>query len=79
MTCDGYDIVARNAMMPELNIGDWLVIGGMGSYTYGPKSSFNGMKTTEKIIIWRSDRVKEENKSQSEEIISEKEENLLNL
>jgi hypothetical protein len=60
MTCDGYDIIARNAHIPELNVGDWLVIGGMGAYTYGPKSEFNGMKTTEKIIVWRSDKVKEE-------------------
>lgn len=49
MTCDGYDIIARQFDMPQMNIGDWLVFGGMGSYTYGPKSAFNGMTTTEKL------------------------------
>jgi diaminopimelate decarboxylase len=38
MTCDGYDIIANNLNMPELNVNDWMVFGGMGSYTYGPKS-----------------------------------------
>jgi hypothetical protein len=58
MTCDGYDIIAKNLPMPNMQVGDWLVLGGMGSYTYGPRSKFNGMKSMDKIIVWRSDRVK---------------------
>jgi len=46
MTCDGYDIIANNLPMPEMKVNDWLIFGGMGSYTYGPKSEFNGMITT---------------------------------
>ena len=53
MTCDGRDIIATNMALPKnMNVGDWLIFGGMGSYTVGPKSSFNGMVATQKIIRW---------------------------
>lgn len=55
MTCDGYDIVCKNLSVPEMNVGDWLIIGGMGAYTYGPKSSFNGMNALKKIIAWKGE------------------------
>jgi len=38
----------------NLNVGDWLCLGGMGSYTFGPKSSFNGMESTTRIFEWNS-------------------------
>lgn len=38
MTCDGRDIIATNFTTPDMNVGDWLIFGGMGSYTVGPKS-----------------------------------------
>ncbi len=51
MTCDGLDIITKNIGVPsDVKVGDWLCIGGMGAYTYGCRSNFNGMKTTEKII-----------------------------
>jgi diaminopimelate decarboxylase len=38
MTCDGRDVIANNLTMPsDLEVGDWIVMGGMGSYTYGPR------------------------------------------
>jgi ornithine decarboxylase len=44
MTCDGVDIITQNLSVPsDLNISDWLCISGMGAYSYGSKSSFNGM------------------------------------
>lgn len=49
MTCDGYDIIARQFEMPEMQVGDWMVFSGMGSYTYGPKSHFNGMTSTDRL------------------------------
>lgn len=53
MTCDGLDVIAQNISVPiDLNINDWLCISGMGAYTWGCKSSFNGMKATETIIKW---------------------------
>jgi len=38
MTCDGLDIIAKNISLPEMNVGDYLVFNGFGSYTVGPKS-----------------------------------------
>jgi diaminopimelate decarboxylase len=50
MTCDGLDIISRNLSIPvETKIGDWLCFGGMGSYTFGVKTTFNGMTTTDEI------------------------------
>lgn len=53
MTCDGLDIIAKNLAVPaDLKVGDWLLIGGMGAYTYGCRSNFNGMTSTDRIITW---------------------------
>lgn len=53
MTCDGMDVITKNINTPaELQVSDWLCISGMGAYTYGSRSNFNGMKSTEKIIKW---------------------------
>lgn len=52
MTCDGRDIIAQDFKVPEMSIGDWMVFGGMGAYTFGPKSQFNGMEATNKIEQW---------------------------
>ena len=44
MTCDGSDVVANNLSVPEMEVGDWIIIGGMGktfnlgAYTVGPAS-----------------------------------------
>lgn len=46
MTCDGLDVIAKNVGVPsELKVGDWLCFSGMGAYTYGSRSNFNGMKS----------------------------------
>ena len=45
MTCDGADTIARNMMLPnDMNVGDWIVMGGMGAYTYGPKYPISKIK-----------------------------------
>jgi diaminopimelate decarboxylase len=55
MTCDGMDIITKNISTPvEMKVSDWLCISGMGAYTYGCRSNFNGMKSTEKIIKWNA-------------------------
>jgi diaminopimelate decarboxylase len=47
MTCDGMDIITKNIPVPkDLSVGDCLCIGGMGAYTYGCRSNFNGMQST---------------------------------
>lgn len=55
MTCDGLDVISKNVGLPEnLKVGDWLCLSGMGSYTFGPKSGFNGMHSTTRIFEWDS-------------------------
>jgi len=47
MTCDGMDIITKSMAVPySLKVGDWLCLSGMGAYTYGCRSNFNGMKST---------------------------------
>lgn len=29
-TCDGADIIANNLLTPNLEVGDWIILGGMG-------------------------------------------------
>ena len=53
MTCDGYDIITKNLALPEMNVNDWIIIAGMGAYTYGPKSRFNGMTSLKKVVVWK--------------------------
>ena len=60
MTCDGMDIIAKSIGVPEcLKVGDWLCVGGMGAYTYGCRSNFNGMKSTERVIRWPATEIEE--------------------
>jgi hypothetical protein len=28
MTCDGYDVIANSINVPEMEVGDWIVVGG---------------------------------------------------
>jgi diaminopimelate decarboxylase len=56
MTCDGLDIITKNLNVPkEMKVADWLCFSGMGAYTYGPRSTFNGMNSTETIQYWSAD------------------------
>lgn len=51
MTCDGMDIISNNLGVPvDAKVGDWFCFGGMGAYTHGSKSNFNGMTTTEETF-----------------------------
>jgi len=42
-TCHGADCVVRDCLLPEMNIGDWLIFRDMGAYTMTLSSCFNGM------------------------------------
>jgi len=42
-TCDGLDCITNHAMLPELDVGDWIFFEDMGAYTMAASSSFNGM------------------------------------
>lgn len=43
-TCDGSDIIVKDALLPELEIGDWITFPNMGAYTSVLSTRFNGMK-----------------------------------
>lgn len=50
------DVIIKNFMVPEdLNVEDWLVFGGMGAYTYGPKSEFNGMSSLSRVYAFKEE------------------------
>lgn len=56
MTCDGLDVIAKSLNVPkDMKVSDWLCFSGMGAYTYGPRSTFNGMKSTETTQYWAAD------------------------
>jgi ornithine decarboxylase len=46
-SCNSKDKILENKMMPELNIGDWLVFHDMGHYTFTLATSFNGYEVGE--------------------------------
>jgi len=42
-TCDSIDLIIKDHLMPELNVGDWVTFPNMGAYTVAAGSQFNGM------------------------------------
>lgn len=50
-TCDSIDCVATDILLPELHIGDWLVMQDMGAYTKGSSTRFNGMELAKCFYI----------------------------
>ena len=53
-TCDGADTIADQILAPAMEIDDWIAVGGMGAYSIGPSSEFNGMTALAKVSVWRS-------------------------
>ncbi|XP_077260254.1 ornithine decarboxylase 2-like [Temnothorax americanus] len=41
-TANSYDLIIKNVMLPELQIGDWLIWKDMGAYTLSISCTFNG-------------------------------------
>ena len=50
-TCDSSDKVCT-LTMAELDIGDWLLFGDMGSYTISTSSNFNGYGTCTFVTVY---------------------------
>jgi len=44
-TCDSMDCIARDIMLPELEVGDWIYFKNMGAYTVAASSNFNGFNS----------------------------------
>lgn len=43
-TCDSMDCIIQNVVLPEMNIGEWIIFREMGAYTMAAGSTFNGFK-----------------------------------
>ncbi|KAI9505627.1 pyridoxal-dependent decarboxylase [Coemansia spiralis] len=50
-TCDSIDCIMSSGMLPELQVGDWLVFDGMGAYTICAASRFNGFKLSDIVYV----------------------------
>jgi ornithine decarboxylase len=50
-SCDSLDVIAKEYLMPELEVGDWLMFENMGAYTTCAASEFNGFRTTMTIFV----------------------------
>jgi ornithine decarboxylase len=52
-TCDSFDVIYKNCLMPPLDIGDVLVFPAMGAYCSVSASDFNGLGCTRVIAVDR--------------------------
>ena len=49
-TCDSIDIVSRDQMLPDLQIGDLLIVPSMGAYTKASATTFNGFQPPVTVV-----------------------------
>jgi ornithine decarboxylase len=52
-TCDSSDVIAREVMLPDLQVGDLLVSPAMGAYTTVTATRFNGRPFTPVAVVGR--------------------------
>jgi ornithine decarboxylase len=50
-TCDSFDVIYRDIVLPPLSVGDLLMFPAMGAYTSVSASSFNCLRKAEYIVI----------------------------
>ncbi len=50
-TCDSFDVLYKDRALPKMDIGDILIVPGMGAYTSSSASEFNGFERTKLIVI----------------------------
>ncbi|XP_044187091.1 ornithine decarboxylase-like [Thunnus albacares] len=46
-TCDSIDKITENYWIPELDVGDWLLIDNMGAYSVSVTTTFNGFENAQ--------------------------------
>jgi ornithine decarboxylase len=49
-TCDSIDIVSRDQPLPDLEVGDLLLVPSMGAYTKASATSFNGFQPPVTVV-----------------------------
>jgi len=52
-TCDSLDCISKDAILPKMNIGDWMYFPNMGAYTLAAASKFNGFKEPKVVYMCR--------------------------
>ena len=50
-TCDSIDVVAKDQPLPDLQVGDLLLVPTMGAYTCASATNFNGLEPARSIAI----------------------------
>lgn len=50
-TCDSIDVIADNAVLPELEAGDLLVVPNIGAYSYALTTEFNSIPRPRVLIL----------------------------
>ncbi|HLD76272.1 MAG TPA: hypothetical protein VI874_04590, partial [Candidatus Norongarragalinales archaeon] len=50
-TCDSFDIISKNQWLPDLEIGDIVMVKNAGGYTSGLASTYNGFQPAEIVFI----------------------------
>ncbi|SFS15206.1 ornithine decarboxylase [Microbacterium sp. cf046] len=58
-TCDSTDVIAREALLPDLGVGDLLVSPVMGAYTAVTSTRFNGRSATPIAVVGQGARTGE--------------------
>lgn len=43
-TCDGADVIARNVLLPDLAVGDYVAFPRLGAYSWAGACNFNGFE-----------------------------------
>lgn len=52
-TCDAFDVIVQDVLLPELCLGNWLVWEDMGAYSIALSTMFNGFPIPTVIPIIR--------------------------
>jgi diaminopimelate decarboxylase len=46
-TCDSMDLIRKDIILPEMQVGEWMLFKEMGAYTIAAASTFNGFQLPE--------------------------------
>lgn len=76
-TCDSIDILAANALLPEMEIGDFFITPQVGAYGWASRTDFNHLSNTEIVEVdfplhlpsERADRILEPGKPSAGQIM----------
>ncbi|MDD4050551.1 MAG: type III PLP-dependent enzyme [candidate division Zixibacteria bacterium] len=50
-TCDSFDVIYKDCLLPPLTVGDLLIFPAMGAYCSVSASDFNGLKLTKVVVV----------------------------